>query len=170
MNPAMTAANQWCERTLDDFVHKRIAVAEAFLAVDSIMNICENVAANLVVHPKVIEKRVMEELPFMATENILMAAVKRGGDRQELHERIRTHSIAAGQQVKEFGLSNDLLERIAEDETFGLTREEIYSHLNPSDYVGRCPQQVDAFLAEHIQPVLERYQADLQGDGAELRV
>lgn len=170
MNPAMTAANQWFERTLDDSANKRIAVSEAFLAVDAILNIYENISANLVVHPKVIEKHIMDELPFMATENILMAAVKRGGNRQELHERIRTHSIAAGSQVKEFGKDNDLLQRIAADPAFGLTMDEITQHLNPSDYIGRCPEQVEEFLADYIAPVLQKYEAELQGKGAELFV
>ena len=170
MNPAMTAATQWFERTLDDSANKRIAVAEAFLATDAILNIYENVAANLVVHPKVIKKHVMEELPFMATENILMAAVKRGGDRQELHERIRTHSIAAGSQVKDHGLENDLLVRIAADPAFGLTMEEIKAHLEPSDYIGRCPQQVEAFIEQDVTPVLRRHQALLEQAGAELHV
>ena len=170
INPAMTAATQWFERTLDDSANKRIAVSEAFLAVDAILNLYENVAANLVVHPKVIEKRIMEELPFMATENILMAAVKRGGDRQELHERIRMHSIEAGRQVKEFGKENDLLGRIAGDETFGLTMEEIEAHLNPSDYIGRSPQQVDEYLAQYIQPALDKYSSDLNQQGAEINV
>lgn len=170
MNPAMTAANQWFERTLDDSANKRIAVSEAFLAVDAILNIYENVAANLVVHPKVIEKHIMDELPFMATENILMAAVKRGGNRQELHERIRTHSIAAGSQVKDFGKENDLLQRIAADTTFGLTMDEIAQHLNPTDYIGRCPEQVEEFLAGYIAPILQKYEAELQGKGAELFV
>jgi adenylosuccinate lyase len=170
INPAMTAATQWFERTLDDSANKRIAVSEAFLAVDAILNLYENVAANLVVHPKVIEKRIMEELPFMATENILMAAVKRGGDRQELHERIRMHSIEAGRQVKEFGKENDLLERIAGDETFGLTMKEIEAHLNPSDYIGRSPQQVEEFLAQYIQPALDKYSSDLNQQGAEINV
>ncbi len=170
MNPAMTAATQWFERTLDDSANKRIAVSEAFLATDAILNIYENVAANLVVHPKVIEKHVMEELPFMATENILMAAVKRGGDRQALHERIRTHSIAAGSEVKDQGRENDLLERIAADPTFGLTMEEIKTHLKPSDYIGRCPEQVEEFMAQHVTPVLRRHQDLLQQSGAELHV
>ena len=170
MNPAMTAATQWFERTLDDSANKRIAVSEAFLATDAILNIYENVAANLVVHPKVIEKHVMEELPFMATENILMAAVKRGGNRQELHERIRTHSIAAGSQVKDQGRENDLLERIAADPAFGLTMEEIKGHLQPSDYIGRCPQQVEEFMAQHVTPILQRHQELLGQAGAELHV
>lgn len=170
MNPAMTASTQWFERTLDDSANKRIAVSEAFLAVDAILNLYENVASNLVVHPKVIQKHVLEELPFMATENILMDAVKRGGDRQALHERIRIHSLAAGSKVKDEGLPNDLLERIAADPAFGLTLEEVQAHLDPADYIGCCPQQVDRFLAECIQPVLDRYPDALRGQGAEIKV
>ena len=170
MNPAMTASTQWFERTLDDSANKRIAVSEAFLAVDAILNLYENVASNLVVHPKVIEKHIMEELPFMATENILMGAVKTGGDRQELHERIRTHSLAAGNRVKDEGLPNDLLERIAADPAFGLSREDVLAHLDPADYIGCCPQQVERFLRDNIQPVLDRYPDALQGAGAEIKV
>ena len=170
LNPAMTSSLQWFERTLDDSANKRIAVSEAFLAVDAILNLYENVCSNLVVHPKVIEKHIMEELPFMATENILMDAVKRGGDRQALHERIRTHSLAAGSRVKDQGLDNDLLQRIADDPAFGLTREEVMRHLDPADYIGCCPEQVDRFLAECIQPVLERYAGALTGQSAEIKV
>ncbi len=170
LNPAMTAANQWFERTLDDSANKRIAVSEAFLATDAILILFENVAQNLVVHPKVIEKRIMEELPFMATENILMAAVKRGGDRQALHERIREHSIAAGHQVKELGLPNDLLSRIAADESFGLSMDEITAQLDPAAYVGRAPEQVTAFLQTEVAPVLSRYAEDLTGASAEVYV
>lgn len=170
MNPAMTASLQWFERTLDDSANKRIAVAEAFLAVDAILNLYENVSANLVVHPKVIERRIMEELPFMATENILMDAVKKGGNRQELHERIRTHSLAAGSQVKDEGKPNDLLERIAADPAFGLSREDVLSHLNPADYIGCCPEQVDNFLKQDVEPILERYVAALDGQGTEIKV
>ena len=170
MNPAMTASLQWFERTLDDSANKRIAVSEAFLAVDAILNLYENVASNLVVHPKVIERHIMEELPFMATENILMDAVKKGGDRQALHERIRTHSLAAGSRVKDEGKDNDLLERIAADPAFGLSREDVLAHLDPADYIGCCPQQVERFLAEHIQPVLEKYPDALAGTATELNV
>ena len=170
MNPAMTSSLQWFERTLDDSANKRISVSEAFLAVDSILNLYENVASNLVVHPKVIEKHIMEELPFMATENILMDAVKKGGNRQELHERIRMHSLAAGSQVKDEGKPNDLLERIAADPAFGLTREDVMKHLDPADYIGCCPQQVDRFLAECVQPVLDKYPEALQGTGTEIKV
>ena len=170
LNPAMTASVQWFERTLDDSANKRIAVPEAFLAVDAILNLYENVAANLVVYPKVIEKHIREELPFMATENILMDAVKAGGDRQALHERIRTHSLAAGRRVKEEGLDTDLLERIAADPAFGLSREEILRRLDPADYIGCCPEQVDRFLQQEVQPVLDRYPQALAGEGAEIKV
>ena len=170
MNPAMTSSLQWFERTLDDSANKRISVSEAFLAVDAILNLYENVASNLVVHPKVIEKHIMEELPFMATENILMDAVKKGGNRQELHERIRMHSLAAGSQVKDEGKPNDLLERIAADPAFGLTREDVMKHLDPADYIGCCPQQVDRFLAECVQPVLDKYPEALKGTGTEIKV
>ena len=170
VNPAMTASLQWFERTLDDSANKRICVPEAFLAVDAILNLYENVCSGLVVHPKVIERHVMEELPFMATENILMDAVKRGGDRQELHERIRTHALAAGHRVKDEGKENDLLERIAADPAFGLTREEVMGHLDPSAYIGCCPEQVDAFLRGEIAPVLARYPDALDGQGTEIKV
>ena len=170
VNPAMTASLQWFERTLDDSANKRICVPEAFLAVDAILSLYENVCSGLVVHPKVIERHVMEELPFMATENILMDAVKRGGDRQELHERIRTHSLAAGHRVKDEGKENDLLERIAADPAFGLTREEVMGHLDPSAYIGCCPEQVDAFLRDEIAPVLARYPDALSGQGTEIKV
>lgn len=170
LNPAMTASIQWFERTLDDSANKRIAVSEAFLAVDAILNLYENVAAGLVVHEKVIARHIQEELPFMATENILMDAVKAGGDRQALHERIRTHSLAAGHRVKEEGLDNDLLERIAADPAFGLTREQIQKRLDPADYIGCCPEQVERFLAEYIQPVLEQYPQALQGRDVEITV
>ena len=169
-NPAMTAATQWFERTLDDSANKRISVSEAFLAVDAILNLYENVASNLVVHEKVIAKHIQEELPFMATENILMDAVKAGGDRQALHERIRTHSLAAGSRVKDEGKDNDLLERIAADPAFGLTREQILRHLDPADYIGCCPEQVERFLRDCIQPVLEKYAGALAGHSAEITV
>lgn len=162
-NPAVTAATQWFERTLDDSANKRISVPEAFLAVDAILNIYRNVASGLVVHPKVIEKHVLEELPFMASENIMMDAVVRGGDRQELHERIRVLSQEAGRNVKDLGLSNNLIDLIAADPAFGMTREELTAHLEPSRYIGRCPEQVEEFLAEAVQPVLEKY-ADVLGE------
>ena len=162
-NPAVTAATQWFERTLDDSANKRISVPEAFLAVDAILNIYRNVASGLVVHPKVIEKHVLEELPFMASETIMMDAVVRGGDRQELHERIRVLSQEAGRNVKDLGLSNNLIDLIAADPAFGLTREELTAHLEPSRYIGRCPEQVEEFLTEAVQPVLEKY-ADVLGE------
>ena len=156
-NPAVTAATQWFERTLDDSANKRIAVAEAFLACDAILSLYLNVASGLVVYPRVIEKRLRAELPFMATENIMMDAVKRGGDRQELHERIRQHSMEAGRVVKMEGGDNDLLDRIAADPAFGVSREELEKHMNPRDFVGCAPMQVEDFLRERVQPVLERY-------------
>ena len=157
LNPAFTAATQWFERTLDDSANKRISVPEAFLAVDAILNIMLNVVSGLVVYPKVIHQHVMNELPFMATENIMMDAVKRGGDRQALHERIREHSMAAGKRVKEDGLENDLIDRIAADPMFGMTREEILEHLEPAAYIGRCPAQVDEFLKSEVYPRIAPY-------------
>ena len=157
-NPAVTAATQWFERTLDDSANKRISVAEAFLACDAVLSLYLNVASGLVVYPKVIEKHLRAELPFMATENIMMDAVKRGGDRQELHERIRQHSMEAGRVVKMEGGENDLLDRIAADPAFGVTREELEKHMNPADFVGCAPMQVENFLHEQVQPVLEKYQ------------
>ncbi|MGE4549384.1 MAG: adenylosuccinate lyase [Intestinibacillus sp.] len=157
LNPAFTSATQWFERTLDDSANKRIAVPEAFLAVDAILNIMINVVSGLVVYPKVIHQRVMSELPFMATENIMMGAVKRGGDRQELHERIREHSMAAGRRIKEEGLENDLVERIANDPMFGMTRAEIEAELDPRNYIGRCPAQVDDFLRDEVRPRIAPY-------------
>ncbi len=152
LNPAITAATQWFERTLDDSANKRISVPEAFLAVDAILNIYINIAGGLVVYPKVIEKHVLDELPFMATENIMMEAVKRGGDRQELHERIRVHSMEAGKQVKVYGLKNDLVDRIADDPMFGLRREEILSVMEPSNYTGRAAEQVTEFIENEARP------------------
>lgn len=172
INPAVTTATQWFERTLDDSANKRISVPEAFLAVDAILNIYLNVASGLVVHPKVIEKHVMEELPFMVSENIMMDAVKRGGDRQALHERIRIHAIEAGRNVKELGLGNDLIDRIAADAAFGLSCEELTAHMEPSRYIGRCPQQVEEFLADCVAPVLAQYQDRLgaQAQAQDLKV
>lgn len=170
MNPVMTTSTQWFERTLDDSANKRISVPEAFLAVDAILNICINVASGIKVYDKVISKHIDDELPFMATENIMMDAVKRGGDRQQLHERIRVHSIAAGAVVKEEGKANDLVSRIAADELFGLTEEEIRLSLNPHAYVGRAPEQVSDFLLDYVNPVLEKYKKDLDGASAELKV
>ena len=170
LNPAITAATQWFERTLDDSANKRLSVPEAFLAVDGILGIYANVADGLVVHEKVIEKHVMEELPFMASENIMMDAVKKGGDRQQLHERIRVLSQQAGANVKDRGEANNLIDLIAEDPLFGMTREELTAHMTPSRYIGRCPEQVDAFLEHDVRPVLERYSDALQKKDVELKV
>jgi len=170
VNPAWTAASQWLERTLDDSANKRIAIPEAFLATDAILNLYANVASGLVVHEKMIARHVTEELPFMATENIMMDAVKKGGDRQQLHERIRQLSIQAGHRVKDEGESNDLIERIAADPLFGLTREELAAHLEPSRYIGRCPEQVESFLREDVAPVLERYADALTRKDMEITV
>ncbi|MCI8908990.1 MAG: adenylosuccinate lyase [Angelakisella sp.] len=169
LNPAFTAGTQWFERTLDDSANKRVAVAEAFLGVDSILCLMENICDGLVVYPKVVRQRVMNELPFMATENIMMSAVKRGGDRQELHERLRQHSIAAGRTVKEEGLKNDLMERVCGDPAFGLTLEEGMALLRPENFTGRAPQQVEEYLGEVIEPILEENRA-LLGDKAEIQV
>ena len=154
LNPAITASTQWFERTLDDSANKRISVPEAFLAVDAILNIYINIAGGLVVYPKVIEKHVLEELPFMATENIMMEAVKRGGDRQELHERIRIHSMEAGMQIKINGLKNDLIERIAADPIFGLNKEELLEVMEPSKFTGRSAEQVAEFIEDQVRPKL----------------
>lgn len=154
LNPAITAATQWFERTLDDSANKRIAIAEAFLALDGVLNIYINVVENMVVYDKVIKSHVENELPFMATENILMKAVKKGGDRQELHERIRIHSMAAAQRVKGEGLNNDLIERIINDNSFGLSKEEILEAINPLKFVGRAPGQVLEFIEECVEPIL----------------
>ena len=161
LNPAITTATQWFERTLDDSANKRISVPEAFLAVDGILSLYLNVVDGLVVYPKVINQRLMKELPFMATENIMMDAVKRGGNRQELHERIRIHSMEAGRQVKVEGMENDLLERIAADETFGVTLDELKNILDPAKYVGRSPEQVTEFLSECVNPILKQYKDEL---------
>lgn len=155
LNPAVTSATQWFERTLDDSANKRLSVPEGFLAVDGILDLCLNVVDGLVVYPKVIEKRLMSELPFMATENIMMDAVKAGGDRQELHEKIRTLSMEAGKHVKVEGKDNNLLELIAADPAFNLTMEELQACMEPSRYVGRSEIQVDAFLKHVVNPVLE---------------
>ena len=169
LNPAFTAGTQWFERTLDDSANKRIAVAEAFLGVDSILNLLENICDGLVVYPKVIRQRVMNELPFMATENIMMSAVKKGGDRQELHERLRVHSIAAGKAVKEEGLPNDLIARVCGDPAFGLAPEEAEALLQPEAFTGRAPRQVEEYLTEVIDPILEANR-ELLGEKAEINV
>lgn len=160
LNPGFTSATQWFERTLDDSANKRLSVAEAFLAVDAILNIYMNVSSNLVVYEKVVNRRVMEKLPFMATENIMMESVKRGGDRQELHEIIRVHSHAAAAKVKLEGGQNDLIDRIAADERIPLTKEEILAELDPNKYIGRSASQVDEFCREVVAPVLERYHSE----------
>lgn len=170
LNPAITAAGQWFERTLDDSANKRLSVPEAFLAVDAILNIYANVASGLVVHEKVIERHILEELPFMASENIMMDAVKRGGNRQELHERIRVLSQEAGRNVKDKGLSNNLIDLIAADPMFGMSKEELTAHLEPARYIGRCPEQVSEFLDNSVRPVLEKYAAALSGKNADLKV
>ncbi|MCI2105658.1 MAG: adenylosuccinate lyase [Intestinimonas sp.] len=169
-NPAITASSQWFERTLDDSANKRISIPEAFLATDAILSIYENVASGLVVHEKVIERHIREELPFMASENIMMDAVKRGGDRQQLHERIRVLSQEAGRNVKDLGLSNNLIDLIAADPLFGMTREELTAHLEPARYIGRCPEQVTEFLRDCVEPVLARYPDALKKTDVELRV
>ncbi|WP_217947700.1 adenylosuccinate lyase [Faecalibaculum rodentium] len=155
MNPAMTASTQWFERTLDDSANRRMAVAEGFLATDGILDLYLNITDGLKVYPKVIEADLLRELPFMATENIMMDAVKAGGDRQELHEAIREHSMEAARQVKEFGRPNDLVDRIAGDPRFGLTREQILESMEPSRFVGRAPEQTEAFFREFVDPILD---------------
>ncbi|TQQ83170.1 adenylosuccinate lyase [Peptacetobacter hominis] len=164
LNPAITTATQWFERTLDDSANKRISVPEAFLAVDSILSLYCNVADGLVVYPKVIERRLMKELPFMATENIMMDAVRKGGNRQDLHERIRVHSLEAGRMVKVEGKENDLIERIANDEMFGVTLEELKEILKPEKYVGCSPYQVEEFLKNEVEPVLKAHENDVELD------
>jgi adenylosuccinate lyase len=170
IDPAFTAATQWFERTLDDSANKRISVPEAYLATDAILLILHNVAAGLVVYPEMIRRRLMDELPFMATETLMMRSVKRGGDRQELHEKVRRHAIAAGERVKIHGLPNDLLDRIAGDQAFGVTRAELEDELRPERFVGRAPEQVERFVAEWVEPVLRRYADDLEQDTPELHV
>ena len=161
LNPAMTAGTQWFERTLDDSANKRIAMAEGFLAADAILNILLNVSDGLVVYPKVIRARVMAELPFMASENIMMKAVKKGGDRQELHERLREHAVAAAAVVKQEGLPNDMIARVEADPAFGLTREEIEAELSPEAFTGRAPEQVTDFLDAVIRPLLAANREDV---------
>ncbi|KMQ53068.1 Adenylosuccinate lyase [Chitinispirillum alkaliphilum] len=156
LSPAMTAAEQWFERTLDDSANKRLSIPETFLAADASLIIAANVSDGLVVYPKVIARHIEEELPFMATENIIMAAVKKGGDRQEIHEKIRLHSMEAGKKVKLQGEKNDLLDRISSDESFGMTKEELSDLLNVTEFVGRAPQQVGEFLEQYIDPLLEK--------------
>ena len=155
MSAAMTASTQWFERTLDDSANRRLILPESFMATDAVLDIAVNVCSGLVVYKEVIKKHVMSEIPFMATENIIMESVKKGGDRQELHEEIRVHSMEAGRQVKEFGKPNDLLERIAKDPMFGLSEEDVMKLTEPSDYIGRSSQQTEEFIEEYIRPVIE---------------
>ena len=168
-NAAVTSSTQWFERTLDDSANKRLSISEGFLAVDGILQLYMNVTANMVVYPKVIEKHIMAELPFMATENIMMDAVKAGGDRQELHEKIRVHSMAAGAVVKNEGKENDLLERIAADESFGLTLEQLKARMNPAEYVGRAPGQTREFVRDYLNPIFEENK-DILGRQAQINV
>ncbi|RHK22820.1 adenylosuccinate lyase [Ruminococcus sp. AF46-10NS] len=169
LNPAITSATQWFERTLDDSANKRLSVPEGFLAIDGILDLCLNVVDGLVVYPKVIEKRLMSELPFMATENIMMDAVKAGGDRQELHERIRELSMEAGKNVKVEGKDNNLLELIAADPAFNLTLEDLQKAMEPSRYTGRAKEQTEVFIANVVQPVLDAHK-DLLGVKVEINV
>ena len=169
LNPAITASAQWFERTLDDSANKRISIAEAFLATDGILDLYLNITDGMVVYPKVVEADILKELPFMATENIMMDAVKAGGDRQELHELVRQHSMAAGKVVKEEGKPNDLIERIANDPKFGLTKEEIEAHMQPIHYVGRSVQQTEEFFRDYIDPILDKHKDEL-GIEAEINV
>ena len=170
LNGYFTTATQWFERTLDDSANKRLSIPEAFLAVDGILALYENVADGLVVYPKVIEQRLRKELPFMATENIMMDAVKkRGANRQELHERIRVHSMAASKVIKEEGGENDLLSRIANDDAFGVTLEELETILKPEKYTGRAKEQTEDFLAEYVQPILDKYK-NIETDKPEINV
>ena len=169
LNPAITSATQWFERTLDDSANKRLSIPEGFLAIDGILDLCLNVVDGLVVYPKVIEKHMMAELPFMATENIMMDAVKAGGDRQELHERIRELSMEAGRTVKVEGKDNDLLERIAADPAFNLTIEELQKSMDPSRYVGRAKEQTTAFITKTVQSVLDAHK-EMLGMTAEINV
>ncbi|WP_032121604.1 adenylosuccinate lyase [Clostridium amazonitimonense] len=169
LNPAITASTQWFERTLDDSANKRIAVSEAFLALDGVLNLYLNISSNLVVYDKIIQSHVASELPFMATENILMEAVKIGGDRQELHERIRIHSMEAAKRVKKEGLSNDLIERIKQDEAFLLSEERIMEIIDPNKFVGRAPGQVVDFIENKINPMLQN-NSNLIGCNTEINV
>ncbi len=170
VNPAITASTQWFERTLDDSANKRISVPEAFLCVDAILTLYRNVVDGLVVYPKVIRKHLNDELPFMATENIMMDAVKKGGNRQELHERIRVHSMEAVKMVKMEGKQNDLLQRIANDNMFGLTMEELEAIMIPENFVGIAPEQTEDYIKNFIQPILEKNREILEEQGEEIRV
>jgi adenylosuccinate lyase len=170
LNPALTASAQWFERTLDDSANKRISIPEGFLATDAILTIAMNVSENLVVYPKVILQHINAELPFMVTENIIMEGVKRGGDRQELHEKIRVLSMEAGHTVKVEGKANDLIERILKDPSFNLKAEDVDALLDPILYVGRAPQQVDDFINEEVSPILRTNQELLDLNKIDLKV
>ena len=170
INPAVTASTQWFERTLDDSANKRISIPEAFLCIDAVLILYRNVVDGLVVYPKVINQHLMNELPFMATENIMMDAVKKGGDRQELHERIRQHSMEAGKTVKMEGKKNDLLERIAADPMFGLTIDELYAIMEPKNFVGRAPQQTEEYINGYVKPVIEENKELIEESGEAVRV
>ena len=169
LNPAITSATQWFERTLDDSANKRLSIPEGFLAIDGVLDLCLNVVDGLVVYEKVIEKRLRSELPFMATENIMMDAVKAGGDRQELHEKIRELSMEAGKNVKVNGLDNNLLELIAADDAFNMSLEDLQKTMDPAKYTGRAKEQVEAFLKNVVNPVLASNK-DLIGMKAEISV
>ena len=168
LNPAFTAGTQWFERTLDDSANKRVSVPEAFLAVDAILNIMLNVTDGLVVYPKMIRQRIMRELPFMATENIMMDAVEKGGNRQELHEKIRQYSMIAGKHVKEEGLDNDLCDMLLADPAFMITKEDLDKILKPENFTGRSEQQTEEFVAECIQPILDANK-DILGEHFEMK-
>ena len=170
INPAVTASTQWFERTLDDSANKRISIPEAFLCIDAVLILYRNVVDGLVVYPKVINQHLMNELPFMATENIMMDAVKKGGDRQELHERIRQHSMKAGKTVKMEGKKNDLLERIAADPMFGLTIDELNAIMEPKNFVGRAPQQTEEYINGYVKPVIEENKELIEESGEAVRV
>lgn len=170
MNPNMTASTQWLERTLDDSANKRICVPEAFLAIDSILILYANITSGIVVYENVIKTNMMQELPFMGTEEILMNAVLKGGDRQELHEKIRIYSMEAGKEVKEFGRPNDLVDRIAADDAFGMTKEEILAVLNPDNLCGRAKNQVTDFIEAIVNPILEKYKNNLTTEIGKINV
>ena len=170
MDPSITASTQWLERTLDDSANKRICIPEAFLAADSILILYGNISKSIVVYENVIRTNLMQELPFMATEEILMNAVLKGGDRQELHEKIRVHSMEAAKQVKQFGNPNDLIERIEKDESFGLTKEEIEKALNPSNLCGRAPMQVVEYIENAVNPVIQKYEDLIKDINVEVKV
>jgi adenylosuccinate lyase len=170
LNPAETASNQWLERTLDDSANRRLAISEAFLATDAILQLVLNISRGLVVHPQVIKRHLEAELPFMASETILMAAVTAGGDRQTLHEAIRRHSLAAGLRVKDQGLDNDLLARLAADPLFAAVRPQLHTLCDPARFVGRAPQQVDEFLHSEVAPVITQHEAAIAAQRGEVRV